>query len=64
LKLHGVEKPVSGTFDLSGSGASPKLAAKFAIKLSDFGIGIPSFAGVTMADEVAVTVLSSPRLSF
>lgn len=63
LKLHGVEKPVSGTFDLTGSGVSPSIAAKFALKLSDYGITIPSFAGITIADDVNVSVVSNPHIS-
>jgi polyisoprenoid-binding protein YceI len=63
LKFHGVEKPVSGTFDLSGPGNAPKIAAKFSVKLSDYGVTIPSFAGVTIADEVTISVLSNPRVS-
>jgi polyisoprenoid-binding protein YceI len=63
LKLHGVEKPVSGTFDLVGPSASPKVTARFSLKLTDFGITIPSFAGITIADEVSVTILATPQIA-
>jgi polyisoprenoid-binding protein YceI len=63
LKLHGVEKPVSGTFDLSGPSATPKIAVQFTLTLSDYGITIPSFAGITIADQVSVTILSTPQIA-
>lgn len=51
LTLHGVTKEVSGNYKLEG----PNLTASFSIKLSDFGISIPSYMGVTVADTVDVT---------
>lgn len=52
LKLHGVEKDVSGKF----SGKDGKISAKFQVKISDFGIDVPSYLGVTVTDTVDVTV--------
>jgi polyisoprenoid-binding protein YceI len=53
LTLHGVTKPVEGRFSMNGGKA---VTAKFAIKLSDFAIDIPKYAGITIADHVDVTV--------
>jgi polyisoprenoid-binding protein YceI len=56
LRLHGVEKPVSGTFSLVSGGSSTLTAeAKFEIQLSDFGVKIPTYAGITIANNVVVT---------
>lgn len=54
MKLHGVEKPVTGTFQIDNE----KLAghANFDLNLSDFAIEIPSYLGVKVADTVKVAV--------
>lgn len=52
MKLHGVERKVSGIAQLSDS----KLVAILKLKLSDYEIEIPSFQGITVADEVTVKV--------
>jgi polyisoprenoid-binding protein YceI len=60
LLLHGVEKPVTGTFKLlKGNEEKESIAvdAKFEIKISDFGIDLPSYSGITVADQVSVNVL-------
>jgi len=51
LTLHGKEKKVEGTFSLN---KSLELVAKFNFKLTDFGIEIPNYLGVIVADTVAV----------
>lgn len=51
LTLHGIEKAISGTFTLEKEGESE---AKFKIKLSDFGIEIPEYLGVKVADLVDI----------
>jgi polyisoprenoid-binding protein YceI len=51
LTLHGIEKAISGTFTLEKEGDSE---AKFKIKLSDFGIEIPEYLGVKVADFVDI----------
>ena len=56
LTLHGVEKTVNGTSKIERNGSSISVNAEFGIKLSDFGIGIPSFAGITVAETVDVLV--------
>ncbi len=63
LSLHGVKRPVSGKTKGERKGQQLQLAADFNLKVSDFGISSPSFAGVTMADEVQVTVEATAPLS-
>ena len=53
LTLHGVSKSVSGHFKIS---EEREVEADFKIKLSDFGIDIPRYAGITVADEVQIKV--------
>jgi polyisoprenoid-binding protein YceI len=59
LSLHGVEKPVKGTVNLERKGAQVTVTAQFAIKILDFGITLPTFLGITMADDVQVTVANT-----
>lgn len=54
LNLHGVEKPINGKVTAMRSGANIKLKSEFKINLTDYAINIPSFAGVTVADEVTI----------
>jgi polyisoprenoid-binding protein YceI len=63
FKVHGVEKPVKGTADLSVESSKLKGTANFAIKVTDYGIDIPKFAGITMAEDVKVTVQGAGPLS-
>lgn len=57
LLLHGVEKPVKGTFKVEGGNAAQlPVAAEFQIKLTDYAIDIPSYAGIKVADDVKVQV--------
>lgn len=64
LLLHGVSKPIVGTVTLKGDGVNAlALDSKFSLKLSDFGIEIPSYAGVTIADDVQVNVVSTPHIA-
>lgn len=53
LTLHGVSNPVTGKFNVSDSG---KVEVAFKVKLTDFGVAIPTFAGITVADEVEIQV--------
>ena len=59
LLLHGVTKPVTGTAKIEKSGDKVALTAQFGLKVSDYAISIPTFAGITMADEVQVSVTDS-----
>jgi polyisoprenoid-binding protein YceI len=56
LALHGVEKPVKGTFKIDGGAGKIPVHAEFSIKLSDFAIDIPTYAGIKVADEVKIQV--------
>jgi polyisoprenoid-binding protein YceI len=57
LNLHGKDKVVSGVVDLKLTNKKElKILAKFKIKPTDFKIEIPSFAGITVADDVDVEV--------
>lgn len=53
LTLHGQTQPVKGKFSISDKSA---VDVAFKIKLTDFKVDIPSFAGITVADEVEVKV--------
>lgn len=56
LAVHGVERPVKGTakVESSAGGLLAKIEATFPLKLSDFKIDIPSYLGVTVAEDVVV----------
>jgi polyisoprenoid-binding protein YceI len=54
LELHGQKKPVA----LEAEFKDGKATGKFQIKLSEFGIKPPSFAGITIKDEVDVNIAS------
>ena len=56
LSLHGVKKPVSGTSDVKKKSSEVEANFDFKFPLSDFGIETPSFMGVTVAQNVTVTV--------
>lgn len=60
LNLHGVTQPVQGTVELLRDETGQfRFQASFALQLSQFGINVPSFAGVTVADEVQVTAINT-----
>lgn len=61
LELHGVKKSVQGEFTLKNSKEGLSLNAGFPLKLSDFGITVPSFAGITVADQVEVNAALRPE---
>ncbi len=54
LELHGQKKPVTMEAEFS----SGKALGKMRVKLSEFGIKPPSFAGITVKDDVDVTINS------
>ncbi|HEX7674044.1 MAG TPA: YceI family protein [Bdellovibrio sp.] len=56
LNLHNVSKKVSGIVSMETEGSNKQVDANFKLHLSDFGISIPSYAGLTVADEVQVTL--------
>jgi polyisoprenoid-binding protein YceI len=56
LSLHGVEKPIAGEAKISRAGPSLTTAASFEINIKEFGIGVPSYMGITVAEKVQVRV--------
>lgn len=58
LTLHGLRKEVTGMTSISMSEGKLKMASQFSLKISDYGIQIPQFAGITVADEVRIEVNS------
>lgn len=56
LTIHGVTKPVNGTVDVKKNGKGYSVTANFNTKITDYSIDIPSYAGVTVADSVKVSV--------
>jgi polyisoprenoid-binding protein YceI len=56
LTLHGMTKEVGGDFEYVGS--EKKLQARFQLRVSEFGIDVPSWMGVTVTDTVDVSVTS------
>lgn len=62
LDLHGQQKPVPVVMTLENKSGSVKSSSKFKIKLSEFNIAIPSFSGITVADEVNITTETEVKL--
>lgn len=56
LTLHGVTKLVSGTAHIERHGDSSSLHAEFPVKISEYSIAVPAFAGITVADEVTLAI--------
>jgi len=61
LRLHGVDSAVKGVVTLSEAAAEKILKAEFTVKLSQFKIEIPSFKGITVAEDVTVQVETRAR---
>jgi polyisoprenoid-binding protein YceI len=59
LTMHGVEKPIEGTFSITKAGAGISTSAKFNVQLSNYGIEIPKYLGITIKDDVPVEILMS-----
>lgn len=62
LLLHGVEKPVSGQARVARKDARITASAQFSIKLGDFGIDVPKYMGITVAEKVDVKTSFSAAL--
>ncbi len=58
LTLHGLTKPVKGTAKIARAGGQMLVEAEFGLKITDFAIPIPNFAGIAIADEVKIHVES------
>ncbi len=59
LSLHGVEKQVEGKANVTRKGSSGTAEATFATKITEYGIAVPSFSGITIADDVDIKVDTS-----
>ena len=58
LEIKGVKKPVQGTYDFESVSGKNTLKARFKIKLTDFAVEIPKYAGISVADTVDVEIES------
>jgi hypothetical protein len=62
LKLHGVEKPVTGTVDVDNSANEANLTFQFDLQTTDYAIEVPSYLGIKVTDAVKVTTKVSGPL--
>lgn len=62
LSLHGVERPVAGEARISRVGTQVTGAATFSINLAEFGIAVPKYLGITVAEKVEVRASFSARV--
>jgi polyisoprenoid-binding protein YceI len=56
LLLHGEEREVTGTAEISRAGSRFQVNAVFPVKVSDFNIASPTYLGVGVKNEVKVAV--------
>ena len=56
LSLHGVQKVVSGLAKIERHENVLNVGSQFKIKLKDFNVEIPSFKGITVSEDVDVSV--------
>jgi polyisoprenoid-binding protein YceI len=56
LTLHGVTQRVSGEARIGRAGNAVKTVAEFPVDISAFGIEVPSYMGITVAEKVQVKV--------
>lgn len=56
LRVKGQAKPVSGTVNLTRKDGRIGIVGKFAMKITDYPIGVPKYLGVTVAEDVLVEV--------
>ena len=57
IEIHGVKKPVTVEYKKVGmNDHSVSFSTEFKVKITDFAIDIPSFQGITVAEEVMVSV--------
>jgi polyisoprenoid-binding protein YceI len=59
LTLHGVTQRVSGEARIARAGNAVKTVAQFPVDISAFGIEVPSYMGITVAEKVEVKVTFS-----
>lgn len=56
LELNGKKNPLQGNLVYKPNGSDSSVEANFEVKLTDYAIDIPSFAGITVADKIIVKV--------
>lgn len=56
LDLHGHSRPVEVSAKVERSGPRIRIAAHFTLLLTDYGVAIPSYKGITVAKRVALDV--------
>jgi polyisoprenoid-binding protein YceI len=56
LTIHGVTKPVDGQVEIKKLAQGYSIKASFDTKITDYGIDVPSYAGITVTDLVKVSV--------
>jgi polyisoprenoid-binding protein YceI len=59
LTLHGVTQRVTGEARIARAGNAVKTVAEFPVDISAFGIEVPSYMGITVAEKVEVKVTFS-----
>lgn len=64
LSLNGEIHAISGKANLSQKQNAVAVEAEFPLKLGDFKIALPTFAGITVADDVTVNVDSNTEGKF
>jgi polyisoprenoid-binding protein YceI len=62
LQLHGKNHLVTGLVDASRTDNQVSINATLGLKIADYGILLPTFAGITMADDVQIVVQSDAKL--
>jgi polyisoprenoid-binding protein YceI len=55
VQLHGQTRPVRVHYEAKGDGASLSVRGTFHIKMTDFGITVPDYFGVTVKPDVDVS---------
>jgi polyisoprenoid-binding protein YceI len=59
LKLHGQNRPVTVHYQAKGTSGGFAAQGKFRLNMSDFGISVPSYLGVTVKPDVDVSATFS-----
>lgn len=63
LDLHGEKKNMGGDLSFSSENKKATITSNFKIKISDFAIPKPAYAGISMAEEVSVQATASGNVT-
>ncbi len=63
LELRDVIKGIEGLARVKAEGDLHRIEAEFSIKISEFGIDVPSFQGITVTEDVKIKVHAQARRS-